>query len=215
MGIRKHLGPRCFRCRMVDGNCVCASIPSLTLATHVSIVFHYRELSKTTNSGHLMLKALTRSAGFFWGEEDQQPLIQDRVLPPGHLGIVLAPDGEPLTHALADELTASGPLALVATDGNWRQATKMVRRIPMLASLRRIAISETPQTRYQLRTETRDQGLATYEAIALALGALHGPAVFDPLDALFTAMVNATLSTRGRAPTAPRGDTSADGTEGA
>lgn len=182
---------------MIDGHCVCHLIPTLTLSTHLSIVFHYREWTKTTNSGHLMLKALTRSAGFFWGEQDAAQLPADHVLPPGHLGCVLASDGEPLTAHLAAELNLAGPIALVATDGNWRQATKMTRRIPILAPLRRIALADIP-TRYRLRTETRDQGLATYEAIAHVLRALHGPAVFEPLDALFTAMVNATLSTRGR-----------------
>ncbi len=183
---------------MIDGHCVCHAIPSLTLSTHLSVIFHYREWTKTTNSGHLMLKALTRSAGFFWGQEGAPALPADEVLPPGHLGCVLAPDGEPLTDALASELNAAGPIALVATDGNWRQATKMTHRIPIVAPLRRIALADIT-TRYRLRTETREQGLSTYEAIAHVLGALHGPAVFEPLDALFTTMVNTTMATRGRA----------------
>lgn len=197
MGLRNHLGPRCFRCRMVDGHCVCAAIPSLTLSTHLSVVFHHREWSKTTNTGHLMLEALTRSAGFLWGEQGQAPLAPEALVPPGHLGLVLAPDGEPLTPALAQALMAAGPLALVATDGNWRQATKMTRRVPGLAQLRRVAIADPRPTRYHLRAETRDEGLATFEAIARALGALHGEAVLAPLEALFDAMVRATLYTRG------------------
>lgn len=183
---------------MVDGHCVCALIPSLTLDTHVAIVFHHREWSKTTNTGHLMLKALTRSAGFLWGEEGQAPPPPDALVPVGHLGLVLATDGEPLTPAFAAELIARGPLALVATDGNWRQATRMTRRVPPLASLTRVAITDTSPTRYHLRTETRNGGLATFEAIARALGALHGPAVQAPLDHLFHTMVAATLRTRGR-----------------
>jgi DTW domain-containing protein YfiP len=182
---------------MVDGHCVCAAIPSLTLSTHLSIVFHHREWSKTTNTGHLMLKALTRSAGFLWGEDGQAALEPSALIPPGHMGLLLAPDGEPLTAGLAGSLMASGPLALIATDGNWRQATRMARRVPGLASLRRLAIADPRPTRYHLRAETRDQGLATFEAIARALGALHGEAVLAQLEALFDAMVAATLSTRG------------------
>jgi DTW domain-containing protein YfiP len=182
---------------MVDGGCVCAHIPSLTLTTHVAIVFHHREWSKTTNTGHLMLKALTRSAGFLWGEEGQAPPPRDGLVPPGHKGLVLATDGEPLTPAFAAELMAQGPLALVATDGNWRQAIRMTRRVPPLSELTRVAIVDTAPTRYRLRTETRDGGLATFEAIARTLGALHGPEVQEPLEHLFHTMVETTLRTRG------------------
>lgn len=182
---------------MIDGNCVCDHIPALTLSTHVAIVFHHREWSKTTNTGHLMLKALTRSAGFLWGEEGQQPPPPRGLVPEGHTGLVLATDGEPLTPSFAASLMAKGPLALVATDGNWRQAIRMSRRVPTLSDLTRVAIVDGAPTRYQLRTETREGGLATFEAIARALGALHGPDVQGPLDHLFLTMVRATLRTRG------------------
>lgn len=183
---------------MIDGHCVCAHIPALDLSTHVAIVFHHREWAKTTNTGHLMLKALTRSAGFLWGEEGQAPPPHHGLIPDGHHGIVLATDGEPLTPTFAAALRERGPLALVATDGNWRQATRMTRRVPPLSELTRVAIVDDAPTRYHLRTETRDGGLATFEAIARALGALHGPDVRATLEALFLAMVRATLHTRGR-----------------
>ncbi|MCC6998050.1 MAG: DTW domain-containing protein, partial [Deltaproteobacteria bacterium] len=53
---------------------------------------------------------------------------------------------------------------------------------------------------YRLRREPKVGGLATFEAIARALGILESPAVEATLTALLERMVTATLRTRGAAP---------------
>jgi DTW domain-containing protein YfiP len=60
-----------------------------------------------------------------------------------------------------------------------------------------VILPDLGQTTYRLRTEPREQGLATYEAISRALGILEGPELQAQLDRLFDAMVESTLSTRG------------------
>lgn len=183
---------------MMDGRCVCALIPSITLSTHLSLIFHYREIHKRTNTGHFALKALTRSAGFVWGGEDAEDIPADQVVPPGYQGYVLAPGGEPVTPELATKLLSGPPLALVATDGNWRQATKMCRRVPAIKNLPQLALVGGPPSEYHLREETKENGLATYEAIARLLGALHGKEVEQELLKPFHALVRGTMDARGR-----------------
>jgi DTW domain-containing protein YfiP len=182
---------------MLSAHCVCELIPRLTLSTRLSLVMHQREWTKTTNTGHLALQALTRSRLFLWGEEDQPPPPPDEVVPPGTAGYVLAPSGLPLTAERVATMRAGPPLTLVVTDGSWRQATKMMRRIPALAELPRLALPAGPPSRYALRSEPHPDGLATYEAIARALGLIEGDAVRRAMEPAFHAMVQRTLVTRG------------------
>ena len=64
--------------------------------------------------------------------------------------------------------------------------------------LQRVVLPKLGKTRYRLREEHHEDGLATYEAIARALGILEGLELQTALEGLFEAMVEATLATRGR-----------------
>lgn len=177
--------------------CVCEHIPSIALETRLVLVLHRREFKKTTNTGVLAARALTNSDIAIWGDSDA-PLADDALLPPGHHGVVLTPSEDAIPLDAAAALALPRPVALVVPDGTWRQALKMPRRIPALAALPRVTLPAGPLTRYHLREETHAHGLATFEAIARALGALEGPEVQARLEALFDRYVDATLRTRGR-----------------
>lgn len=184
---------------MQDGLCICAELPRFALRTRVSLVVHHREWPKTTNTGHLALRALENSGLSLWGEEGQTLPEADAIVPPGTVGFALAPSGLPLDAARAEELRAGPPVTVVVADGSWRQATKMNRRVPALAALPRLALPPGPPSVYQLRVEPFEHGLATFEAIARTLGILEGPEVQAALERAFRLMVDRTLITRGRA----------------
>jgi DTW domain-containing protein YfiP len=80
----------------------------------------------------------------------------------------------------------------------------MLRRIPALACLPRLALPPGPPSAYRLRVEPHPEGLATFEAIARALGILEGPEdgprIQAALERPFLAMVAGTLRTRGQPP---------------
>lgn len=198
MGKRAKLSSRCFVCRMHTESCICADLPSLTLATRVVLVMHRREYKKTTNTGVLALRTLPNSALAIWGEPTEPPdpaLFADGE----RRALVLTPsdDAATLTPALA--AADPRPVTLVVPDGTWRQANKMPRRVPALADLPRVRLAPGPPTRYRLREETHPWGLATFEAIARALGVLEGLDTQRALEDAFDRMVEATLDTRGRA----------------
>lgn len=197
---------------MLAAHCICALVPRLELRTHLSLVMHQREWTKTTNTGHLALRALVRSRLFLWGEEGEAAPAPDEVVPPGTRGVVLAPSGLPLDPERVADLCSGPPLTLVVTDGSWRQATKMLRRIPALASLTRVSLPFVAPSAYQLRAEPHPEGLATFEAIARALGLLEGDdEVRAALERPFLAMVRGTLATRGRpSPAAGRASNRSD-----
>lgn len=75
----------------------------------------------------------------------------------------------------------------------------MGRRLPGLGHAEMVRLPEGPPTQWGIRRENHPQGLATFEAIARALGIIESPAVQAGLEELFRLMVRKTLDASGRA----------------
>lgn len=175
--------------------CICALVPRLVTRTRLTLVVHHREAQKPTNTGQLAARCLERSSVVVYGERDR-PVM----LPPADDAVqrvLLFPDdnAEPISR-YAD----GGPVELLVPDGTWRQASKLRHRVPDLAALPFVRLPEAGATQYRLRAEHRGGGLATFEAIARALGILEGdagPSIEAAMLALFRVMVERTLWFRG------------------
>lgn len=166
------------------------------MQTRVEVLMHRREWSKTTATAHLAQLVL--------GKEQCRIHIRGLRDNPVRAEDVVSPQRRPLLlfpAVNARELTAEvlaedpRPVSLIVPDGNWRQASKVPKRVQWLADVPRVVLADL-HTRYRLRRENRAGGLATYEAIAHALGVLEGPAVASAMLELFEAMVEGTLATR-------------------
>ena len=179
--------------------CLCAEMEPLRLDTRVVLLMHRREFAKTTNTGRLALLSLANSELRLRGYPGEQVGGEDLVQGQGQ-PLLLFPDEN--ARELDTEWVAElrRPVTLIVPDGTWRQASKVLTRVPGLESVPRIRLSEGPPTVYRLRREIREGGLATFEAIARALGVLEGPEVQSRLEALFHLMVERTLRTRGHTP---------------
>jgi len=199
MGQRSKRAARCATCRMHEADCLCAAIPRLDLGTRIVVVMHRREASKPTATARLALMALPNSELAIHGHDDARVDLR-HLHDAGRRVLALFPadDARPLDAAL---LAADPrPVTLVVPDGSWRQASKAVRRIPGLAEAERVTLPAGAPSGYRLRREPKVGGLATFEAIARALGILESPAVEATLTALLERMVTATLKTRGTPP---------------
>ena len=73
----------------------------------------------------------------------------------------------------------------------------MRKRIGALARAQPVTLPAGPATRWGLRKEPDPSGLATFEAIARALGYLESDAVRVELESLFERIVTATCENRG------------------
>jgi DTW domain-containing protein YfiP len=60
-----------------------------------------------------------------------------------------------------------------------------------------VRLPEGPDTEWGIRREYHPNGLATFEAIARALGIIESPAVQAGMEELFRLMVQRTLHSRG------------------
>lgn len=196
MGTRSKRSERCPHCRMHAELCLCQVLPRYTLATRLVLVMHRREQHKPTATGPLALEALTNSELRIHGHRDR-PLDCSDLDTPDQRTLLLYP-GEDAS-VLDSELLARDrrPVTLVVPDGNWGQAARMGRRLPGLGHAEMVRLPEGPPTRWGIRRECHPQGLATFEAIARALGIIESPAVQEGLEELFRLMVERTLQARG------------------
>lgn len=197
MSRRDNVDKRCERCHLHRPLCICDLVPRLETRTRLLLVIHRDEERKPTNTGQLAARALARSNVVVTGDRARPlplPLVGDHEEP-----LLLFP-GEGAV-PLTDFVTSTRPVALVVPDGTWRQARKVGARVPGLESVPRVALPPGPESTYRLRTETKDGGLATLEAIARAFAILEGPTRGPQVEAallhVFRVMVDRTLWLRG------------------
>jgi DTW domain-containing protein YfiP len=175
------------------GLCFCATIPRLVTRTRVVLVMHRFEDRKPTNTGRLATECLENSETVIRGDDSGAPA--DVTFAEGARPVLLFParDARPLE----EFRDAETPLTLVVPDGNWRQASKVKKRVRGLAEIPCATLSGGPPSAYRLRTEHRETDLSTIEAIARALGLLEGAEVRLALETVFHTMVERTLWARG------------------
>jgi len=195
MGGRSKAAPRCVRCRLHEDLCACHLAPPLNLRTRVEVLMHKREVVKTTATAPWLALAVPTCTLHLRGLPNES-LDLSAALGPERRGLFLFPaeDARPLDAALVAE--DPRPITLIVPDGNWRQASKVHRREPLLSGLQTVVLADPRPTRYQLRNEPKEGGLATFEAIARALGVIEGEAVAEALEAFFAELVARTLITR-------------------
>jgi DTW domain-containing protein YfiP len=184
---------RCEQCRMHQSVCVCSLLPRIETRTRLVLVIHRLEVRKTTNTGRLGAMCLPNSETLVRGHDGTpEPRAS---WAEGSQPLLLFPfeDAVPLT----EYERSDRPITLFVPDGNWRQASKVRKRLPGMASVPCVLLPKAEREPRRLRVESRDDGLATIEAIARAMGILEGPHVEEALLFVFRAMVERTLWTRG------------------
>jgi len=175
--------------------CVCEGMVPLELETRVVLVMHYKELPKTTATGPLALAALGNSELHVHGL--REPVELDHLHDEGRRVVVLFPREGACTLSESFRSEDPRPVTLIVPDGSWHQASRMPKRIGALARAQSVTLPPGPPTRWGLRRETDPAGLATFEAIARALGYLESQQVQLELEGWFERMVTATFQKRG------------------
>jgi len=89
------------------------------------------------------------------------------------------------------------PIQLIVPDGTWRQTKKLLSRHQELKHVPRVKISAPNNSIFQLRAQTRPEGMATLQAIASGLGIIEGDFVATQLMKLYHTKIERTLMGRG------------------
>jgi DTW domain-containing protein YfiP len=176
--------------------CMCDETPRLSLRTKVALIIHHRELSRSSNTGLLALRALVNGEVRVRGESREAMDLSD-LLSPRYRSLLFYPCADAVE--LSEELLADDPrpIQLIVPDGTWRQARKLHSRHRELRNVPRVKISTPNDAIFQLRAQSRPEGMATLQTIACALGIIEGDAVRVQLMTLYRSRVERTMMARG------------------
>jgi DTW domain-containing protein len=167
----------CTSCLRPQEQCICGKIASSENTSRILILQHPQEQYKLLNSAmlsHLALKNSVLRVGLSWrnlnqalGEETDQKqwgvLYLKGIIDPSRL-IELYDTKQKRLLPIKTKFKG-----IIVLDGSWKQAKSMWWRNPWLLKLTRITLNPSHKS---LRGQVKKEGLATIEAIALALDRL-------------------------------------------
>ena len=190
---------RCPRCRLHTDLCACTLLAPIEVTTQILLITHKLENLKATTTGHLAVHCLQRARLCLRGRKDlpDDPVVWTQEQTP----LLLFPcrDALPLDAWQAARPHEDRAITLIVPDGTWRQANRVRRRVPGLADIQAVGLPPSPYpSHYRLRRTHTKNRLATFEAIALALGILEGPAIEAHLLQVFHTVIDRALWSNGR-----------------
>jgi DTW domain-containing protein len=170
---------------MPPSACFCADIPTVTTRTRIVLVRHAAEISRTSNTGRLVARALPGCTLVDHGVPGE---LLDLTGDLGPDARVLYPGGGPPAERVD---------TLVVLDGSWSHVKGMRWRIPPLASLPSLSLPAPAVAPLRVRRGKQPDQLATIEAVAAALALLGEPEPAEALRALFARMAERMRDLRG------------------
>ncbi len=187
----------CDDCLIPRAFCVCGVMDPITVSSRVTVVVHYSDVTRKSNTGRLIPSVLTNSEVLIRGTR-HEPLDIMRAVQPRYNNLVLYPsaDSIPLTTDFLKNNTL--PVNLIVPDGNWNQAGKMEKREKKIAHLQRVHLEISKPSRYRLRTAAHENWISTFEAIARSLGIIENPEIQQRMEYFFEVFVERMLYLKGR-----------------
>ncbi|GIZ49992.1 DTW domain-containing protein [Noviherbaspirillum aridicola] len=188
--------------------CICHWCTPIAHTVEVLILQHPLEVEQAKGSARLLHLSLPDSrlvVGEVFDEPDLRTLLHSPFTPGAHRrhAVLLYPDTPEGASKARPATPADVPwaepekLRLVVLDGTWRKSRKMLGANPMLRSLPRLALSDTPASQYFIRKAHGAHQLSTLEATCHALMQLErDSARYVPLLRAFNGFVSQQLSYR-------------------
>jgi DTW domain-containing protein len=186
----------CETCGASATACLCDVVPRIDVRTKVCLVIHHREVSRSSNTGLLAIRALVNSEVRVRGEHREALDLQD-LLTKQYRSFLFYPSADAVELNQALVMQEPTPIQLLVPDGTWRQARKIHSRQPELRDLPRVKISAPNESIFQLRAQSKPERMATLQAIAEGLGVIEGDRVRVQLMKLYQAKIERTLKARG------------------
>ncbi len=203
---------KCPHCRIHVRLCFCERLVPTPNTIPVTIIQHIRERFLPTNTAHLAKITLQNCHIFMRGFQHEEGQINEASLTnrlssqsendfaEKRTNLYLYPSDDALE--INDDFFEKhpGPYHLIVPDGSWRQCKKFHRRDKTLEGLLRVKITPKVASQYFLRKQHLDEGLCTFEAIMMALGALEknqqNNELMTSMEANFSIMVKRFLQAR-------------------
>lgn len=164
--------PLCPHCQLPLARCLCDCAIECQSTLEIIVWQHPSETDHPKNTVPL-LKACLPQIRIIRGELiSKDEFLASTNSKNGELRLLFPSNESPLTRAKVQTENDS-KLSLVAIDGTWRKARKIMHLNPWLHQLPRIALIDAPTSRYHIRKAEQDGQLSTLEAVCTAIEQLE------------------------------------------
>lgn len=156
-----------------------------------TLLTHFKELEKRSNTGRLVVDVLGGAAG---------QIRWDRMNPPAGLLEEINAGGVALIYPGAsdekgDDLT--GVRHVIIIDGTWHEARKIFQRSPYLRDIRRVCLKTSEKSMYNLRKNQKESCLCTAECVINILRSTGNMAQAELLQERFLSFIRPPGAMRG------------------
>ncbi len=181
----------CVHCWSPMPHCICSAACAIPNQLPVQVFIHHKELSRRSNSTHLLKLLLAQVSFEVHGAPNQptrwpDPESEERLC-------VLFPSDDAVPLSAADRSQFD---KLIIVDGNWRQAKKASNRLQKIVSPAFRTIPFKAPSEFKLRTQSAQDRLSTFEATARALSILESSTYWDMMMPIFRDHVDVTMEQR-------------------
>lgn len=145
----------------------------------ITLLTHFKEFPKRSNTGRLVLDLLGGGA---------EQVCWDRINPPLQLVEQIEAGGVALVYPGTAEEEASdltGINQFIIIDGTWHESRKIHQRSPYLQKARRVSLKPSAKSRYNLRKNQKEHGLCTAECVIEILRSTNNQELADQLEERF------------------------------
>jgi DTW domain-containing protein YfiP len=160
----------------------------------ITLLTHFKEFEKRSNTGQLVIDVLGDAA---------EQIRWDRMNPPARLVEEIEVGGVALVYPGAaddDNDDLSGIIRCILIDGTWHEARKIHQRSPYLQKVRRISLTPSGKSAYNLRKNQKESCLCTAECVIEVLRLAGKVEEADVLQERFLAFIRPEGVMRGAVP---------------
>ncbi len=184
----------CYNCFRPVGHCLCASLKPFDAHTNLLILQHPNERKKYYSTAKLVVGSIRNSKlirGIDFPEEQLQKILSQG----NHYLLYPGTDSQD-----CESLDLNENHTVIALDGTWSEAGKILNRNPILKSLPKVSFNRNLKSEYRIRKQPKDRYLSTLESIgyllklnAVARGFGNYSEKYNRLFQAFTSMVEKQL----------------------
>jgi DTW domain-containing protein len=159
-----------------------------------TLLTHFKEFEKRSNTGRLVLDVLGDAA---------EQVRWDRMNPPAGLMEEIEAGGVALVYpgaASENDGDLTGISHFVIIDGTWHEARKIHQRSPYLLKLRRVCLKPAGTSLYNLRKNQKEACLCTAECVIEILRSQGWIEEAERLEERFLAFIRPAGAMRGEVP---------------
>ena len=163
----------CPNCHLSNQLCICQQLEQFELTPAILIFRHYKESYKASNTARIMALSSPDVKIIEYGKKDGDALPNLT----NSNNIVVFPSSRSVNeydHSFV-------PDQIIIIDGSWKQARRMHRRIPGLATLSHLKIAEANPPLPRIRKPNFTGGMSTMEACIQALSWFASPTCLNGL----------------------------------